>query len=153
MRTTITRLGSRLAYYLVSGWDATLQGQEFPQFSNFQQCVPYAGPRCCRGLFFSSEAPLVPRLRPGHFWRSCVRGKAPPPCSRLRRARGFPTHSCGTEARPPASQVRRGPCSTLVLKNKSPVSGAFRPQPRLLTPDPILIWGNSCPKAKDGAER
>ncbi len=36
--------------------------------------------------------------RSGHFWRSCVWGKAPPPCSPFLRngARGSPTHSCGS---------------------------------------------------------
>ena len=50
---------------------------------------------------------FVPRLRPGHFKRSCARGKAPPPCSRLRRARGSPTHSCGSDTGlPPVTQKK-----------------------------------------------
>jgi hypothetical protein len=42
--------------------------------------------------------PLLPfrGSRPGHFSRLCGRGKAPPPCSRLRQARGSPTRRGGS---------------------------------------------------------
>ncbi len=57
----------------------------------------------------SGVSSVVPRLQPGHFKRSCGRGKAPPPCSPFLQngARGSPTHSCGSDTGlPPVTQKK-----------------------------------------------
>ena len=66
---------------------------------------------------------VVPRLRPGHFKRSCGRGKAPPPCSRLRRARGSPTHNCGSgTGLPPVTQKKHQEAQRGRLRNNEHLS-------------------------------
>jgi hypothetical protein len=81
---------------------------------------------------------------------AAMRGKAPPPCSRLRnarRARGSPTRSCGSEHRPSASHSEETPGNIVKgqpVTRKDRVSCEVNSIGATGVKPPLLVWTTIC---------